>query len=176
MHQKEDQNNVFTRQIGWEKWRDPYGSDIMDTEWPGAFGTFETDELIRKAVNGQLPKDIEEIMEEEEEEVWNDEIEDELEESPIDIKQVKMGIMATPMGIIPITEHTAAGQVFNFWTAHTNFRMTQNILNIVDQTDGIESVDLFTPYRWRIAIGKVFDSSTVKNNVMRNLQAKPIVP
>jgi len=146
----------------------------MDTEWPGAFGTFETDELIRKAVNGQLPKDIEEIMEEEE--VWNDEIEDELEESPIDIKQVKMGIMATPMGIIPITEHTAAGQVFNFWTAHTNFRMTQNILNIVDQTDGIESVDLFTPYRWRIAIGKVFDSSTVKNDVMRNLQAKPIVP
>jgi len=174
MHQKEDQNNVFTRQIGWEKWRDPYGSDIMDTEWPGAFGTFETDELIRKAANGQLPKDIEEIMEEEE--VWNDEIEDELEESPIDIKQVKMGIMATPMGIIPITEHTAAGQVFNFWTAHTNFRMTQNILNIVDQTDGIESVDLFTPYRWRIAIGKVFDSSTVKNDVMRNLQAKPIVP
>jgi len=176
MHQNEHDYNIenFIRQIGWEKWRDPYGSDMLDTEWPGAFGTFETDDLIARAAQGQIPKEIEEIMEDEES--WDDEEMDELEESPIDVKQVKMGIMATPMGIIPITEHTAAGQVFNFWTAHTNFRMTQSILNIVDLTDGIESVDVFTPYRWRIAIGKVFDSSTVKNNVMRNLQAKPISP
>ena len=164
---------IFTRKIGWEKWRDPYGSDMMDSEWPGAFGTFETDELLRKAANGELPKDIEEIVEDEE--MWNElEDETELEESPVDIKHVKMGIMSTPMGIIPITEHTSAGQVFNFWTAHTNFRMTQDILNIVDQTDGIESVDVFTPYRWRIAIGKVFDSINVKNNVMTNLQAEAI--
>ena len=50
MHQKTDYTEP--RQIAWEKWRDPYGSDIMDHEWPGALGTFKSDHIVQNVLNG----------------------------------------------------------------------------------------------------------------------------
>lgn len=159
----------FVRRIGWEKWRDPYGSDAQESEWPGAWGTFDTDDLLKNmditgGVDGDeySDNDIEEATEELE------------RQQRVQQRKVKVSIMTTPMGIIPITEHTSAGHIFNFWTAHTNFRMTPEIIEAIDNTDGIESFDLFTPYRWRIAIGKAFSSAGVKDRVMKNLRAHPI--
>lgn len=164
-----DQKEESIREIAWEKWRDPYGSDSQEAEWPGAWGTCSTDEIVQQALEGSLI-DRDDYNDEELEDA-NEELERQQRSRQ---KQVKVAIMSTPMGIIPITEHTSAGRIFNFWTAHTNFRITQDIIEAIDNTDGIESFDLFTPYRWRIAIGKAFQSVTVKERLMKNLSAKPI--
>lgn len=168
----------FQRQIGWEKWVDPFGSDVSQVEWPGAFGNTTTDKLIERA--NRKERQIMGIDDDDDED-WDD---DELDykmggavakpKFPDDKENHNIPIIATKMGLVPILEHTQAGKIFNFWVAHTNFRMTKELLNIVNETDGIESLDLYTPYRWRIAIGKAFDSAAVKEDVTKNLNAVPL--
>jgi hypothetical protein len=80
-------------------------------------------------------------------------------------QQKPMKAIATPMGIIPYTENTASSKIFNFWVGHTNFNITQNISDLIEDTDGVETLDVFTRYRFRIAIGKSFDESKVKTDI-----------
>lgn len=77
---------------------------------------------------------------------------------PIAIKAI-----ATPMGIIPYNELTAPAKLFNFWVGHANFNITKKVAKIIEETDGVEILDVFTRYRFRIGIGKCFsDSETMK--------------
>ena len=79
-------------------------------------------------------------------------------------KTSSIRVMATPMGIIPITENTSSSKIFNFWMGHTNFSITHRVAEIIEEAEGVETLDVFTRYRFRIAIGKAFiDSSIMKN-------------
>jgi hypothetical protein len=73
------------------------------------------------------------------------------------------------MGIVPMNEHTASGRIFNFWTGHTNFNITKNIFSIIDSTPGVECLDIFTRYRFRIAIGKAFNDSSVMKDIQETI-------
>lgn len=79
--------------------------------------------------------------------------------------------ISTPMGIIPYTENTASSKIFNFWVGHTNFNLTEAISMLIETTEGVETLDVFTRYRFRIAIGKIFDESEVKSNITQNIYA-----
>lgn len=161
------------RQIGWEKWHDPFGHDAEDTEWPGAFGNFSTDKIIKSAANtlGHLELDEDEFHEEFDEMDIDEAIQEHHRQN---LQPKKINMVMTPMGLIPMTEHTRAGKLFNFWTAHTNFSITEEIKDIIDNTDGVETLDIFTRYRWRISIGKAFNSWEVKEALMKALHAKPL--
>ena len=80
-------------------------------------------------------------------------------------KTSSIRVMATPMGIIPITENTSSSKIFNFWMGHTNFSITHRVAEIIEETEGVETLDVFTRYRFRIAIGKVFTDSSVMKNI-----------
>lgn len=82
-----------------------------------------------------------------------------------DLNRKHVRAIATPMGLIPYTENTASGKIFNFWIGHTNFSITKNISDIIDLCDGVEILDVFTRYRFRIAIGKAFDASKVMKDI-----------
>jgi hypothetical protein len=85
-----------------------------------------------------------------------------IDEEGVELKSIKA--IATPMGIIPYNELTAPGHLFNFWVGHTNFDITKSIALIIEETPGIEILDIFTRYRFRIGIGKCFaDNETMKN-------------
>jgi len=103
----------------------------------------------------------------------DDEIEDESEDkefySDESISKIPMRAIATPMGVIPYTENTASGKIFNFWIGHTNFNVSEAIATIIENTDGVEILDIFTRYRFRIAIGKSFDSSKVMKEINDNV-------
>lgn len=77
--------------------------------------------------------------------------------------------ISTPMGIIPYTENTASSKIFNFWVGHTNFNITSYISSIIETTEGVETLDVFTRYRFRIGIGKIFDESEVKSNITKKV-------
>ena len=155
------------KQIGWEKWRDPFGHDSEDAEWPGAFGNFKTDKIIQSATN---PDDNDD------QEFSSIDIDEAIKEHTRQQSshQKKVAMIMTPMGVIPMTEHTRAGKLFDFWTAHTNFPITEEIRDIIDETPGVETLDIFTRYRWRISIGKAFKSTKVKEDVMNALGAVPL--
>jgi hypothetical protein len=85
------------------------------------------------------------------------------------ITQDKYPIIATPFGIIPITENTSSSKIFNFWTGHTNFSITNKISDIIEYTEGVETLSIFTRYRFRISIGKAFKDSDVMTNINNNI-------
>lgn len=93
------------------------------------------------------------------------------EEEQIDqiSKKIKCHMIATPFGIIPFNENTASSEIFNFWTGHTNFPITVAVANIVDYIDGVETLNIFTKYRFRIAVGKAFNDSEVMRNINKNV-------
>jgi len=124
--------------IMWEKWNDPYAEDI-DTQ--------ET---------------TEETYGDYEEEEYED---DETQETRAVQNIGKFRAIATPMGIIPINESTASSKIFNFWVGHANFDITNAIAIIIEDTDGVETLDIFTRYRFRIGIGKAFNDSSVMRKI-----------
>lgn len=127
--------------IVWEKWVDPFGKEIDDAKWTDYEN--EIDEY----------KDV--VMEEEDLE----EFEQYLTSNRREIK-----VIATPMGLMPYNELTAPGKLFNFWIGHTNFNISPSITKLIEEAEGVEILDIFTRYRFRIGIGKCFnDSETMKN-------------
>lgn len=127
--------------IVWEKWVDPFGDDMDEAKWTDYNNDIQ-----------DLTDDIDD--------------DDETMEEPLPhiIKNTKpIKVIASPMGLIPYNEHTASGKIFNFWLGHTNFNISKKIESMIEQCDGVEILDTFTRYRFRIAIGKCFnDSETMK--------------
>ena len=78
----------------------------------------------------------------------------------------------TPMGMIPINERTPCTKTFKFWIGHTNFTISKEHHNIIDNTDGVEVLDIFTRYRFRVAIGKAFQDREVMQLIQENLYEK----
>jgi hypothetical protein len=124
--------------IVWQKWFDPFGEDDAEqTEvHPQTYESEEDDET--------------------------DFYEDSIQPQPL-AKPIKA--IATPMGLIPYNENTASGKIFNFWVGHTNFTITKDISKILEKIDGVETLDIFTRYRFRISVGKAFDSSRVMKKI-----------
>lgn len=123
----------------WEKWRDPFGYDEEYYMLENKSVDSEEDEM-----EGGLPS---------------------YQDNPDDYHPKNIRVMATPMGIIPVTEYTASGKIFNFWTGHTNFDITEKIAGLIEKIDGVEALDIFTRYRFRIGIGKAFNDSIVMRNI-----------
>ena len=48
-------------------------------------------------------------------------------------------------------------------------KLTDKVYNIVGNTAGVETLDILTPYRFRIAIGKMFVDRDVMSTVRTNL-------
>lgn len=134
--------------IVWEKWRDPYGSDDSS----------DIQDTIEDLLNKKLQDEDQNI---------EDSIIDEPESNSDNIGFVKhkMPMMITPVGLIPLTENTAPGKIFNFWTGHSNFNITHKISDIIENTEGVETLDIFTRYRFRISVGKAFKDSEVMYDI-----------
>ena len=90
---------------------------------------------------------------------------DHFDETSDGVNNKPVRAIATPMGLIPYTENTASSKIFNFWVGHTNFTLTKRLSNIIENIDGVETLDIFTRYRFRIAIGKNFDASRVMKEI-----------
>ena len=73
------------------------------------------------------------------------------------------------MGMIPYTDNTASSKIFNFWVGHTNFDLTPVIVKKIELIEGVETLDVFTRYRFRVGIGKLFDSAFVMSSIAENI-------
>lgn len=136
--------------IGWEKWVDAYDQELE--------GKTDMDEL---------------------EELTPDELE-ELGIDPELFEQEKMSPMIksimTPYGLMPLTEQSLASRHFKFWVGHTNFKLgdgvntsVEDFSEILGDVSGVESIDIMTPYRFRISIGKMFKDREVMDNIKKSL-------
>lgn len=119
------------KKIIWEKWIDP-------------FFTNEEEEEPQK--NDNTYKDSYEIAEEKAKDSNN--------------KTYNGPVIVGPMGIIPLNEHNIPSKVYCFWMGHTNFTITEKVQHDIAKVDGVEALDVFSRYRFRLAVGKAFLSET----------------
>lgn len=132
-------------QVVWEKWRDPYSFDEVHDDY-------------------YLSPDSEERYEDEQD------VYDELEPSTQLFPNKDIKVLMTSFGMIPVPEHSDPSNTFNFWTGHTNFAITKKMSNIIEDTEGVETLEVYTRYRFRIGIGKLFKDSEVMVSIQDKIQ------
>ncbi len=76
----------------------------------------------------------------------------------------------TSNGFIPLNDAICASAHFNFWVGHTNFLLTHNHRFTIGMTPGVESVEVNTPYRFRVAIAKLFNEKDTLNRIEKAIQ------
>ena len=131
----------------------PSGYDVYWEKWIDAYSPEETEVIL--------------LDEESSEEDHGVSFEEEL---GVEFKKFKnIQTIFTPFGVLPLTEQSLASSYFKFWVGHTNFKITPKFYRIMSNVDGIESIDVFTPYRFRIGIAKLFTDRTVMSQVRENL-------
>ena len=133
--------------IIWEKWYSPFGEDDIDEE----YNSQAIDDLMDDIYSSADSETIEDPPT--------------MPNSMITKYMNKQKFMITPMGVMPLTENTESGKIFNFWLGHTNFDITRDIASIIESRDGVESLDVFTRYRFRISIGKAFVDSEIMHDI-----------
>lgn len=81
-------------------------------------------------------------------------------------------LLLTPMGAIPLSNHNSPNKIFNLWIGYTNFPLSHKVVKILSKKiPGVESLDIYTPYRMRVGIGKLFKPKEVMNNIDVILQS-----
>ena len=130
----------------------PSGYDVYWEKWIDAFE--EEDESFSEAVS------------EAEEQLTNEEL---LENEHLFHEVSHVRSIVTPFGILPLTEQTMASKHFKFWVGHSNFKLTKDFYTVIGQHPGIETLDILTPYRFRIAVGKMFTDRDVMSGVRNDM-------
>ena len=130
----------------------PSGYDVYWEKWIDAFE--EEDESLSEAVS------------EAEEQLTNEEL---LENEHLFQEVSHVRSIVTPFGILPLTEQTMASKHFKFWVGHANFKLTEDFYTVIGQHPGIETLDILTPYRFRIAVGKMFTDRDVMSGVRNDM-------
>lgn len=84
-------------------------------------------------------------------EKYNEKEEDEEDKNPVKLLQASL---------IPDLQDD-----FNLWVAHSNFEITTDDIENLENVPGIESLDIFSRYRIRVGVGKLFNEEKIKANV-----------
>lgn len=77
----------------------------------------------------------------------------------------KIILKETPFGIQALKINPEALDELQWWVGHTNFDIDEQIKDIIDDTDGVEVLNVFSAYRFRVAIGKNFNVKKVLRNI-----------
>jgi len=123
--------------VYWEKWVDAYSADVETAPMNSS----------------------EEFSEEDHDISFEEGIEAEFK------KFKNIQTIFTPFGILPLTEQSLASTYFKFWVGHTNFKITPEFYKIISNVDGVESINVFSPYRFRIGIAILFKDRTVMTQI-----------
>ena len=118
-------------EVYWEKWVDVYQEEIDEIDQ--ALSEFEDLQDLEYDID---PEMIEKL------------------ESMANMPSIKT--IMPPFGMMPLTEQSLASNHFKFWVGHTNFKLLKKHSKIIGSVEGIESVDILTPYRFRISVAKLF--------------------
>lgn len=141
--------------IVWQKWSDPLGEDDLD--------------LIPEEET-TTSEDISGIFYDDE----GNPIETDPETEGMEFFKKPTKVIITPMGVIPYTDNTASNKIFNFWIGHTNFDLNGGICKLIELHRGIETLDIFTRYRFRIGIGKLFEAGKVMSSISEKINEQLI--
>jgi hypothetical protein len=85
-------------------------------------------------------------------------------------------MIAGPYGLVPVGEHGLSSKLYKLWVAHTNFDITESVVESVEQIPGVEILRVWTRYRMWIGIGNLFDTTEVQKAIDYALCGEPEPP
>jgi hypothetical protein len=132
---------------------EPNTYDIYWSAWVDAYNNEEAEKVKQK---------YRETVEEFKEEFLEEELIEDFYEQPYKT-------IMTPFGILPITEQSLASNHFKLWVGHCNFKLLEKHYEIIENCKGVESIDILTPYRFRLGIGMMFEDREIMNGVKKAL-------
>lgn len=142
--------------ILWKKWRDP-----LDTAFRRQMDYLHGDDDDFRRSRAEF---LGEKFEEGEDEEYDDDEDDFGYRPPPRRRDIGPSIVG-PMGIIPLHEHSLPCRLYDFWMGHTNFRLSRRHVSQIKSVNGVESLDVFTRHRFRMAVGLSFDNEQVRQSV-----------
>lgn len=84
---------------------------------------------------------------------------------PEDSDAEKEFIIFTPIDTLLQKFLTNNKNNMRFWGGNTNFNISPMVSNIIEKTEGVEILSIYARYRFRIGIGRLFDSKQVRENI-----------
>ena len=72
-----------------------------------------------------------------------------------------------------MAEHINLSANFDCWLGHTNFNITENVLNIIEATEGVELLKICSRYRFFVGVGRMFDFKEVRTSIENTLIKEP---
>jgi hypothetical protein len=100
----------------------------------------------------------------EDELTWKDSYQEREEAEDLDIP-----LIMTPKGLLPIKPFIDPSKVFNFWNGETNFTISNSVGYLINKAEGVEIFEVFSKYKFRIAIGNLFTFDEVTENIEKVL-------
>jgi hypothetical protein len=74
-------------------------------------------------------------------------------------------LISTPFGVFSMDNRFNPYYTYKFYMAHTNFGITEEFAEIIEEMPGVEVFNVISRYRFLIAIGKAFDPVEVRKNI-----------
>lgn len=141
----------YTKKIGWQKYEDYIEKQLSSPTLHN---------IISNILSISNTNDEEDEEEEEEEDDYQ-----------IDEDKKEFRSSITPL--LPLTnqliEDLSLLSSFDCWIGHTNFDITPEIKNILDNTPGIEFLKIYSRYRFFIGIGEMFEFADVRKSIEDSL-------
>ena len=72
-----------------------------------------------------------------------------------------LAVVMTDAGVLPITEYTDIFTTFELWRGHTNFDVTHEISQLIEESEGVEVLHILTRYRFMIGVAALFQPREV---------------
>ena len=78
-------------------------------------------------------------------------------------------ILYTPLGAFPEDSPMKPSDRWDCWVGHTNFSITNNIAEDIENTEGVEALRILGRYSFFMGIGKLFEVQDVRTNIEKAL-------
>mgnify|MGYP003647775280 CR=1 FL=1 len=82
-------------------------------------------------------------------------------------------LVNTPMGMYNVNDKMSPTKQFDCWLGYTDFDITHEVQEIIEQTPGVEVLMVLTRYRFFIGIGKLFSFRDVRVNIEKQACSSP---
>jgi hypothetical protein len=120
------------------------------------------EEVLKEQMQSPLLK---EIIEEIKKSSYLNEEDEETDISEENYEENKI-VMPIPQSLIG---EASLASNFDCWVAHTNFNITKDIRDKLNEISGVEILKIHSRYRFFIGIGKMFDFSNVRQDIEKAL-------
>lgn len=94
---------------------------------------------------------------------------DEEDPSPF-IESQNLAVYQTPFGIVKIPEFCDINKHFKLWTMYTRNPIKDKLKHNIDNIKGVETFEVFTPYRARIGICPLYKDGEVLQGIKQAIE------